>query len=157
MTGSCSRKRQRKALKALRSVQPANALNSNKNWIEWAKLVTTTASKHKSGNCGELGLVAAYELYQKGTRDVDYAMIEDGFSANPVVLHAFAVIGRTNGSNTDGDDIGLPDSWGDAALVCDPWDRAAYPGAQYASFWDGLKDASGSPDDLTCTLLHRFT
>lgn len=125
-------------------------------------------SETMTGNCGELAVIACKYLMEEGASSVDYIELRDGKTNNNIIPHAFAVIGRPDDNDyTDvlGFDknfkgaviIGLPDSWGDAAVICDPWSRNAYPAKSYNDFWDVLKKSSESPDDLTCTLLARLT
>lgn len=112
------------------------------------------------GNCGELSEVAAYLLLQRRVRNIDRVEVthRGGNPKNYEVLpHAIVVLGRNSvGQQTQGSDIGMPDRWGTSAVICDPWDRNAYPAVQYQRFWDGLNRALGGKGVLVCKLLSHF-
>lgn len=88
---------------------------------EWAKgklnieILAMDTEKVGCGNCGEQSAVAFVYLKQRGYRPLDWMCISNGD-------HAFVVIGRASGSKES-----QPASWGEAAVVCDPWYKTAYP------------------------------
>ena len=94
-----------------------------------------------TGNCLEQAFYTAHILKEKG-KAVDVVRVKPtNANANTdtaVVPHWFAVIGRTNGSNNNKTIIGLPNSWGNTAVVVDSWDKAVYPASLYRQFWNGL-------------------
>ncbi|MFN8672200.1 MAG: hypothetical protein U0457_09005 [Candidatus Sericytochromatia bacterium] len=65
------------------------------------------------GNCQEVASVAGQYLKEMGIKDVE-------FFGKP--NHAFIVIGRDQNSNAYD-----PSSWGDRAVVCDPWYGETFP------------------------------
>ena len=75
-----------------------------------------------AGNCNEQSIVAFMFLYDRGLRPLAWMHLTNG-------KHAFVVLGRTPKSGID------PTEWGDAAVVCDPWNNEAYalPAAQASS------------------------
>lgn len=78
-----------------------------------------SATKHKVGNCIEHALVALYYLKEnKRMSDVDLVVMTNAD-------HGFTVIDRTpNSSPTD------HSSWGESAVICDPWARVTYPASE---------------------------
>ena len=124
----------------------------------WSLIQTMAATAVKAGigNCGETAAVAMVELVGLGVNEpIEYVYVVDGVTMNAVVPHVFAVIGRSGGGQESdwGADIGLPSTWGNDAVVCDPWDRVAYPGAQHDFFWAGLRKHSQSANTLTCKMM----
>lgn len=72
------------------------------------------AERFRCGNCGELSAVAMRKLMTMHVRPLDYTSLSNGD-------HTFVVIDRLpNSRETD------PLTWGDTAVVCDPWIRQAY-------------------------------
>jgi hypothetical protein len=91
-----------------------------------------TAAAHKlliygCGNCGEQTAYAMVLLYQLGIRSLDYMTVAGGD-------HAFLVIG-----SADKGPASSFKSWGDNAVVCDPWDNKAYLGKTAAGKKAGAK------------------
>lgn len=75
-----------------------------------------------AGNCNEQSIVAFMFLHDRGIRPLAWMHLTND-------KHAFVVLGRTPKSGID------PAKWGDAAVVCDPWNKEAYalPAVQGAS------------------------
>jgi len=98
-----------------------------------------------TGNCLEQAFYTAHILKGKGKR-VDVVRVKptnpNAITDTAVVPHWFAVIGRTLGSNDNKTIIGLPDSWGNTAVVVDSWDKSVYPASLYRQFWNGLTRAA---------------
>lgn len=122
---------------------------------DWYKAMVKLALKNGAGNCHEVAAVAADYLKTKGATGVEIVFVLDDVTGNQVIPHVITVIGRT-GLVGGGGEIGLPDSWGPDAVVCDAWDRVVYPAAMYDTFWDGLKRASKSPSTLKCLVDYQF-
>jgi hypothetical protein len=120
--------------------------------------------KTKVGNCGEVAALACKYLKDKGMTGVEYVQVggerfKDGTlnSKNEAVIpHIIAVVGRTGGSSSTGT-IGLPDTWGEDAVICDPWDRVAYPALEYEFYWTGLWKSVQKRKVLNCYLLQEFS
>jgi hypothetical protein len=130
-----------------------SAIDAKTKW-EWLCKMSEGALKNGMGNCGELAAVCVKYLKDKSAKDLDYVYVLDGVTMNEVVPHVIAVIGR-KGTTEEDADIGLPDTWGSDAVVCDSWDRVVYPAAKYDFYWTGLKKYSTSPADLSCQLVFR--
>jgi hypothetical protein len=135
---------------------------SNQQWLDSVKMVKQHCKASGIGNCGELAAMAVGAFYKIGARNIDYIQIstediERGRHAGDAVLpHVVCVVGRTGGSLVDGESVGLPSGWGADAVICDPWDRAVYPAADFQNFWEGIRKSSNG-STITCQLLHRFT
>jgi hypothetical protein len=82
----------------------------------WLVRVAAIAESAGCGNCGEQAALAFVHLYRELKVRPVHMMSRTGG-----VDHAFVVIGRAAGSK-DGD----YKTWGDAAVVCDPWHGKAY-------------------------------
>jgi hypothetical protein len=67
------------------------------------------AKHYGCGNCGEQSAMAFVYLRNHGIHPLDWYEVND-------FQHAFAIIGRVSGS--DPKDYS---TWGDEAVVCDPW------------------------------------
>ncbi|BCL69600.1 hypothetical protein MADA3029_1150017 [Vibrio nigripulchritudo MADA3029] len=94
--------------------------------LEWLRAVAKRAESNGCGNCGEQAAIAFCWLLDHGYKPVDYMVRVNAD-------HAFVVIGRLK-EGTAGD----PKTWGDDAVVCDPWDRSAYSASYIASrMWGG--------------------
>ena len=72
------------------------------------------AERFRCGNCGEQSAVAMNHLMSLRISPLDYMSLSNGD-------HTFVVIDRAANS-IDRD----PLTWGDTAVVCDPWIRQAY-------------------------------
>lgn len=111
-----------------------------------------------TGNCLELAFYTAQILKEKGKR-VDVVRVKptnpNATTNTSVVPHWFTVVGRTNGTNDNKSIIGLPNGWGNNAVVVDAWDKAVYPGVNYRNFWAGL-NAAANGNALTCELWVRI-
>ena len=143
---------------------------ASNTWDGYFQLTEEACQTSRVGNCKELTAIACKKLKEGGAKYVDYVAVTDNATINSVVPHAFAVVGRTankddlsipaqeyfGGQISRVSDLGLPDQWGDSAVICDPWARNAYPAKDFDQFWDNLKNYCNSPDTLTCVLLHRL-
>jgi len=152
-------------VKSVASVRPQGSSTRPTTPADWLKRfegVRKLCKKEGMGNCGELAAIACLYLRALKAYPVDYVEISDGVTTpNPAIPHDVAVIGRTvaPGPQTwpaDGTPIGLPNTWHPDAVICDPWDRVAYPAKDYKDYWKGLCKHSIVPDMLTCTLIHQM-
>lgn len=88
------------------------------------------------GNCGEQAAVAFIYLRNSTYRPLDYISVEVGFSIFRL-YHAFVVIGRLPDGWVEArfptSRLSDPGSWGDDAVICDPWRREAYYANEYDS------------------------
>lgn len=81
----------------------------------WLRGAASKAKHVGCGNCGEQAALAFVDLYGRlHARPLDY-MVRTNAD------HAFVVIGRARRSR-----IGNLMTWGNDAVVCDPWDNKAY-------------------------------
>lgn len=81
-----------------------------------ARIVDLRAKRYKCGNCFEQAVVAFIYLHDiKKLSKIDLVSVIGGD-------HAFLVIGRAEGSN-----INDNTTWGDDAVICDPWGQCYYP------------------------------
>lgn len=80
-----------------------------------SKLTKKGMKKYQFGNCGEQAQTAFVFLKKKGVCNLD-------FCSTSIGGHNLVVIGRESGSNPE--DIS---TWGDSAVICDPWAERAYP------------------------------
>jgi hypothetical protein len=101
---------------ATRSVEISVPRGPVPNWI---REMAAKAENVGCGNCGEQAALAFMYLYEQlHSRPLD-------FMARTNRDHAFVVIGRTNKSKDDD-----YTTWGNEAVVCDPWDLKAYAAAE---------------------------
>ena len=98
-----------------------------KDLPQWITEAAYKLAKYGCGNCGEQTAYAMVLLYQQGVRPLDYMEISGGD-------HAFLVIG-----SQDRGPASSFESWGDSAVVCDPWDNKAYVGTTSAGKKAGAK------------------
>ena len=73
------------------------------------------AERFGCGNCGELSAVAMRQLMNRHVNPLDYMSLSNGD-------HTFVVIDRLANSREQD-----PQTWGENAVICDPWIRQAYP------------------------------
>ncbi|MCY2965513.1 MAG: hypothetical protein NT069_18090 [Planctomycetota bacterium] len=130
-------------------------------WLESFEEIWKRCAKHKIGNCGELAAMCCLYLHKQRAFPVEYVQVDDGQTTNAVVPHVITVVGRAVNQfpsvwPKDCSPIGLPDTWGPDAVICDAWDHIAYPAADYDSFWGGLRAHSDAPGSLTCMLIHQL-
>jgi len=86
---------------------------------KWIRAEAAKAETVGCGNCGEQAALAFVKLYDTyGARPIDYM-------ARNNANHAFVVIGRKNGSKADD-----YTTWGDSAVICDPWHNKVYPASE---------------------------
>jgi hypothetical protein len=91
----------------------------------WLRKAAATAEAAGCGNCGTNAAVAFMWLYDNGIFPIDY-MSGFEFERKTGVDHAFVVIGREDAS-----DQRDPKTWGDSAVVCDPWDDKYFRAAEF--------------------------
>jgi hypothetical protein len=107
---------------AERSVNGEDDAGSTEAWI------TRTAAIAEStgcGNCGEQSAVAFVYLRDRGVCPLEYMHFTNHD-------HAFVVLNRPK--NTDESN---PGTWGNDAVVCDPWKGRAYKAAALGNVWPG--------------------
>jgi len=68
----------------------------------------------QAGNCAGQAAVARMYLRERGVFNVDYVYLENGD-------HVFLIIGRAKNSNIED-----PTTWGENAVICDPWANTCY-------------------------------
>jgi len=79
------------------------------------------ALSYGCGNCGEHAVIAFTFLMDHGVKPLDFMEL---FDNRP--RHNFVVIGREVDSEP-----AKYGTWGENAVVCDPWDRNVYPAREY--------------------------
>lgn len=118
--------------------------------------------KYSLGNCFELALQALDHVLRKERVDMfaELYLLQGGD-------HGFLVLNRKPESDPE-----LPETWGDAAVICDPWSNEVYPAIQYRlKLKDFYRDIDGEnlvedfdPDkhtlkpygDMNTQYLHRY-
>jgi hypothetical protein len=90
----------------------AGTARSGVDSLEAAESAASVAKTMGYGNCQEQACVAAVRLKEKGVQNVEVMGKPN---------HAFVVIGRDPKS-----DASDPSTWGDKAVVCDPWYEEHY-------------------------------
>ncbi|HAU1574335.1 TPA: hypothetical protein JBI85_11355 [Legionella pneumophila] len=84
-----------------------------------SKLTHAALLKYGFGNCGEQAQTAFCFLQSRRVAPLDYCQTSIG-------EHCLIVIGRVSGS--DPNDIS---TWGEEAVICDPWAEKAYPLSEF--------------------------
>ncbi|KTD44492.1 hypothetical protein [Legionella quateirensis] len=85
----------------------------------FTRIYLLALKKYGYGHCGELAQAVFIHLIDNGIAPVDMCYTTVG-------RHALLVLGRT--SDSDPTDIS---TWGDEALICDPWANMIYPVSQF--------------------------
>ena len=80
-----------------------------------AKTKAITGKLYGVGNCGEQASMAFFYLCERHVQSLELMFINNGD-------HAFVVLGRKSDSN-----ISDYTTWGEHAVVCDPWANRYYP------------------------------
>lgn len=94
-----------------------NIAGTDKHIIYW---IAEMAKSTGCGNCGEQSAIAFEYLDENGIRPLDWMSRKNGD-------HAFVVIGRSKDSDPE-----KYATWGNVAVVCDPWMGASYPALEIA-------------------------
>jgi hypothetical protein len=90
--------------------------------IDNYKIISESAIENKFGNCLEQSCVAyTFLREQKNIIKVDKASIQGGGGD-----HAFVIIGRIPDSQID-----VVETWGEKAVICDPWADEFYPASDF--------------------------
>lgn len=100
----------------------AGTARSGIDSVESAESAASVAKTMGYGNCQEQACVAAVRLKEKGVKNVEVMGKPN---------HAFVVIGREPNS-----DPSNPKTWGDRAVVCDPWYEEHYSAKNIANHQD---------------------
>ncbi|HAT1981144.1 hypothetical protein [Legionella pneumophila] len=108
----------RKEVHAL-AVVYARSHNGKAGFDVISKLTHAALLKYGFGNCGEQAQTAFCYLQSRGVAPLDYCQTSIG-------EHCLIVIGRVSGS--DPNDIS---TWGEDAVICDPWAEKAYPLSEF--------------------------
>lgn len=106
---------------AVARIVSGNAL-SGIDSVESAESAASVARTMGYGNCQEQACVAAVRLKEKGVQNVEVMGKPN---------HAFVVIGRDPNS-----DPSNPSTWGNKAVVCDPWYEEFYSAKDIANHQD---------------------
>lgn len=91
----------------------------------WITRTAAIAESTGCGNCGEQSAAAFVYLRDRGVRPLDFMHFINHD-------HAFVVLNRLKES-----DESKPLTWGDAAVVCDPWKGRSYKAADLHLVWPG--------------------
>lgn len=115
--------------------QCVGAVRAQVTASSWAGIIeqaAPAAERLGCGNCGEQSSIAFKFLERMGIRPIEFCYRTlDG--------HQFVMIGRNKNATAED-----RSTWGEAAVICDPWDRMqAYPASQQQvnQFGTGKKDA----------------
>ncbi|OTA20339.1 hypothetical protein Xbed_01564 [Xenorhabdus beddingii] len=81
------------------------------------------ATEFHIGNCGEKAAIAFAHLKLIGIKPLDFFSVNVDDKGDD--YHAIVVIGRTTGRCLE------PLTWNREAVICDPWDKKAYPAHLY--------------------------
>ena len=100
---------------ANRAMQIGNEVSGNapSDPIPRFRQIADITLRTKAGNCNEQSITAFVHLYDRGIRPLAWMHLTNG-------KHAFVVLGRTPKTGVD------PKEWGEAVVVCDPWNNEAY-------------------------------
>ena len=104
---------------ATRSVDIATPAHDN--IPKFIRVAAAKAEHVGCGNCGEQAAIAFVFLVDRRVTPIDYM---ERTNAD----HAFVVIDRKVGS-----DVKDISTWGDTAVVCDPWDEKVYAASEIPS------------------------
>jgi hypothetical protein len=139
--------------------------HTTKHWMVYARRMAQEVRRRRVGNCEQLALVACLLLWHRRLRPVDFVFLDDNQSRNKVLPHAVAVLGRAAGRLDDETILPEPASWPVSSVICDPWNRIAYPACQARELWTSLTGPRGFknfmdwveyPDQFKAVLRHRF-
>ncbi|STX27931.1 Uncharacterised protein [Legionella beliardensis] len=90
----------------------------------WFDIVNEIPMKYTVGNCDELAHLALNYVLDKTDLKAEVFRVYGG--SHETNGHVFLVIGRKIPS-----DMSDPLTWGDDAVICDPWANKVYPAATY--------------------------
>ncbi len=145
----------------IRSADHGNYFTSKGKNLTTVTNITNIVMENDTGNCLELSFVTAYKMHEDGASGVDIVTIgpkspSDQTDVDASVLpHWFVVVGRSHGGTDRRSHIGMPDTWGDNAVIVDAWDKTVYPAKMYYDFWAGVRKAAGKVK-LECMLMFRI-
>lgn len=129
------------------------ALQNTNSYLYFEEQIAL-CKKFAFGNCGELSMMALdYMVREHPEINAEQCIISYGEQN-----HAFLVIGRLAGS-----DACNPDTWGDDAYICDPWQNEVYPASEYLNkmkiyYLDiKLEDYPNEEDALAAALETKYT
>lgn len=98
--------------------------SQNYNDKETINTMASVSSIVKVGNCGELAAVAAVEARKIKFGRIDFCSVQ--YSTNEQNNHIFLILNKEDGS-----DINKPETWGDKALILDPWREKVYKAVDF--------------------------
>jgi len=98
--------------------------------LPYLRVIAGAAENVGCGNCGEQSATAFVFLLDKGIRPIDWMALQDPGD------HAFVVIGRL--ATSDATD---PNTWGNLAVVCDPWKGLVYAPNMIVPMWHHNPDS----------------
>jgi hypothetical protein len=90
----------------------------------YLRFLAGAAESTGCGNCGEQSALAFSYLMDRGIHPLDWMALQSPGD------HAFVVIGRLQKSNES-----EPVTWGERAIVCDPWKGMVYPPRDLRPMW----------------------
>ncbi|MFN8578288.1 MAG: hypothetical protein U0354_15730 [Candidatus Sericytochromatia bacterium] len=99
-------------------------LEQNFDDKDMVKRMAFTSSVTRIGNCGELAAVAAVAARELRGGKVEFFSVQ--YSSNEQNNHIFVVVNRKEGS-----DQSKPSSWGDKAIIIDPWREKVYQASDF--------------------------
>jgi len=125
--------------------------------IRRLRVFASSGNRNLCGNCGVKSASAYVTLMRLRVSPLDWMSCD-----KRVLDHAFVVIGRAPGS-----EIRDPSTWGDEAVVCDPWwpdvyaaadkvDRLTHWNLQSRCRWTG-RGVAFDPDENSSTALRTTT
>lgn len=109
-------------------------IDSSENVVDNFYSVVACSKKYSLGNCNELAFMALHYLASKYP---DYRSEVFSLSAGN---HVFVVIGRE--VNSEIADIA---TWGENAMICDPWANTVFPASEYLTRLKGYALESQGP------------
>ncbi|MGI9435333.1 MAG: hypothetical protein ACR2Q4_10980 [Geminicoccaceae bacterium] len=112
-----------------------------KTTLDRLKIVERVSLEFKEGTCPQLAYISAIYLKENQDSPINIIRITDDATENLLIPHILLVIGLAEtDKRPDDSNLGLPDTWHEDAVICDPWDKAAYPAGDYNKYWDNIRN-----------------
>ncbi|WP_392538659.1 hypothetical protein [Legionella sp. 227] len=126
-------------LRALCSEYPGYRLEINEVYQEF-HFTIQQCKKFSLGNCYEMALMALDYVLQHASPSVNAEVYEiEGGD------HAFLVVGRKKNSHPK-----QPETWGEDAVICDPWSNEVYPASEYLAQTKNFYEVIHNGDYSNC-------